>query len=199
MAVNDVIIIRYFFSAQLQEAIVGLHYLSTASVGTPPAGNFISAQMEAAFAPLFIPLLSENAAYNRTDAQRIRPLPPTAPAESSALQSVGTVVGDMLPTQTAGLITKRTAFAGRSYRGRLYVPFPGEADNAVMSTPSAGYVTRLIALATQVIANVIVTNGANAETWVPVLWHRETATTTPLADAVARSEWATQRRRAQRD
>lgn len=199
MAVNDVIAIRFFFTAGLQEGIVGLNYLSTGVVGTAPPGNFIAAQFETAFAPLFIALLSANAAYIRTDAQRVRPLPPTAPAESGVLLSVGSVAGDMLPTQTAGLITKRTALAGRAYRGRAYIPFPGEADNAAMSTPTAGYVTRLISLAAQMIVPVIVTNAGNAETWTPVIWHKLTALTTVIVDGVARTEWATQRRRAQID
>jgi hypothetical protein len=41
----------------------------------------------------------------------------------------GTATGDALPSRTALCITHRTARAGRSFRGRSFLPGFGEADN----------------------------------------------------------------------
>lgn len=41
----------------------------------------------------------------------------------------GTAVGDLLPPQTALCITLRTASAGRSFRGRVYLPGFAESHN----------------------------------------------------------------------
>lgn len=52
---------------------------------------------------------------------------------------VGTGTGDLLPPQTAFCITLRTAFSGRSFRGRTYLPGFSEAFNSTTGTvASAG-------------------------------------------------------------
>jgi len=46
----------------------------------------------------------------------------------------GTGTGDILPLQIAFCITLRTAFAGQSFRGRVYLPGFNEGFNAVTGT-----------------------------------------------------------------
>lgn len=49
----------------------------------------------------------------------------------------GTLAGDLLPPQTALCVTLRTAQAGRSFRGRVYLPGFGEGQNATGGTISS--------------------------------------------------------------
>lgn len=110
----------------------------------------------------------------------------------------GTVGGDLLPRQVSGLLSKRSAVAGRRKGGRFYVPFPGEDDNAATSVPTAGYVARLdtlgITLASQLNFGLI-------GVAVPVIYQRPPRFFPLLYDtrgiATIRSNpaWATQRRR----
>lgn len=46
----------------------------------------------------------------------------------------GSQSGDLLPPQTALCVTLRTAFAGRSFRGRCYIPGAGELGNDTLGT-----------------------------------------------------------------
>lgn len=50
----------------------------------------------------------------------------------------GTLAGDLLPPQTALCITLRTAQAGRSFRGRVYLPGFGEGVNTATGAASGG-------------------------------------------------------------
>lgn len=49
----------------------------------------------------------------------------------------GTLAGDLLPPQTALCVTLRTAQAGRSFRGRVFLPGFGEGQNAAGGTISS--------------------------------------------------------------
>lgn len=116
---------------------------------------------------------------------------------------VGTAAGDPLPEQTCGIFTCQSAFAGRKYRGRCYVPFPAEDDNDLLDSyarPNAGYMTRLGTLAglhanSRVLTSVV--HVGDTVTIQPILFHgnRVTATTVDILGAFARQKWATQRRR----
>lgn len=66
---------------------------------------------------------------------------------------LGTSANDLLPPQTALCITLRTAFAGASYRGRVYLPGFGEASNTVSGT--AAGTTAPVAFVTAIKAALI--------------------------------------------
>jgi hypothetical protein len=84
--------------------------------------------------------------YVQTTAQRIFPTPRTAGRTSAAGTGPGGRFGvDPLPDQCALLIQKRTAYAGRRFRGRLYQPGMGEPDQS--SSRWAGDDARAVASA----------------------------------------------------
>ena len=64
---------------------------------------------------------------SRVDVRDLRE--PALPAFSASMTSAGTAVGELLPRGTALVVTKRTAQAGPSYRGRMYVPGFAESAN----------------------------------------------------------------------
>lgn len=109
----------------------------------------------------------------------------------------GTQAGDMLPPQTALCITLRTAFAGRSFRGRVYLPGPGEAGNG--ATGASLNVATGVAFITAVKAALV-----SSSLDLGVI-HRPTEAPkpvtagfiTPVTSIVCRDAvWDTQRRRA---
>lgn len=111
--------------------------------------------------------------------------------------TAGTAAGDLLPPQVAMCITLRTAQAGRSFRGRVYLPGYGELVNSAtgtltVATSSVSFVTA--------IQSALVTNSLN----LGVLSRPRVAPLvpsagfiTPVTSIVARDlVWDTQRRRA---
>lgn len=109
----------------------------------------------------------------------------------------GTMAGDLLPPQTAFCVTLRTAFAGRSFRGRVYLPGFAEGHNAAGGT--ALNATGAVAFVTAV-KGALVAGGMDLG-----VVHRPTAAPLPVTagfitavtSIVARDlVWDTQRRRA---
>ncbi len=135
--------------------------------------------------------------YYGTSAQVVFPRPPGVPVTSIARQGPGTVLGEQLPSQTAGLIALTTAIAGPKYRGRMYVPFPGEDDNTVNGLPSALYIAKLSTLGVLRTTVETVPNGAASGTVElhPIIWHREDDTRDLIIGHRERPAFATIRRR----
>lgn len=109
----------------------------------------------------------------------------------------GTAAGDLLPPQVALVVTLRTAQAGRSFRGRVYLPGFGEASNSATgtATPLTGAVNFVTA-----IKSALITSGLDLG-----VIHRPTAAplpvtagfiTTVTAIVTRDGVWDTQRRRA---
>lgn len=194
--INDVfqVVIGCRFGDQLGLNV--RHYFSFASAGTGAVTlTGIANGFAAALGPLYQGVLSESAEFRGVVVQKIKPLPMGMPALSSLGVLPGLRSGDPLPRQIAGLISFQTAFAGRRMRGRSYIPFPAESDNEPDTTPSVTYITALSFLAAQLISLVTVTEGANSEQLMPVIFHRDTTSVTQILTATANDAWATQRRR----
>ena len=194
MAVNDIIEVRFVCTQLDQTAINVRHYKVTATTGTSQTLGDFSDVLDPIFAPLLKALLNTNAAYYGTVVRRVSPIPPSTIAWTNTGAAGGNALGDLLPRQTCGLIGLQTQFAGRAFRGRFYVPFPGEADSDANALPVAGYRGRLANLAFALTGNQLV-GIANTATLIPVIYHRASNTTTPINASVIRTKWATQRRR----
>lgn len=69
----------------------------------------------------------------------------------------GSGAGDLLPPQVALCITERTAFAGRSFRGRVYLPGFNEAVNTATGVvqATATSVAFVTAIKSALIANAL--------------------------------------------
>jgi len=149
------------------------------------------------WATLVSVLMSDQASAVSTTIQKTNPLPAAAAVTSTVAATVGTLGGDPLPPQTAGLIKLTTALAGRSGRGRLYVPFPSENVNTAAGVPSAGYIVNLGALGDNFVG--LKTAGVGGD-GVQYRWglkpsFLEPLVLRPFVGQVPRVAWATQRRR----
>lgn len=148
------------------------------------------------FAPVYKAILSVSAEYYGVQVQRIKPLPLTLAVTSAIATAPGQILGAPLPYQVSGVITMTTQQAGRAYRGRRYIPFPGAASNDLNNVnPNNAYVNLLQAIGNVMSIPVPVGANPNNATLVPVIFHRKTGLTTPIVGFRANQKWGTQRRR----
>lgn len=196
MLVNDILQIKFFCSQQAQLAVNVTHWVVSSIVGLAPTDNAVALFFGNRVKVAYAGLLNNNATFQGTSCQHLFPLP-TRVEDFNAVTALGGTAGAAgLPKQCCGLFTKKTALAGRANRGRVYVPFPSETDNADgTSAPTAGYMTNLGGLAALLTTSATLTNDENATTFLPVVYHRATHSFTLITTAFARQKWATQRRR----
>jgi len=140
--------------------------------------------------------MSDQAEYRGV---RVRRLAPGATdVFTSALgNGPGTSASDVLPTQASGLISLRTGFAGRSKRGRAYVPFPSEAFNDADGHPTAAYKGLLNTFGTALRTNILAVVGADGVELDPVIRSKLLDSYFSITSHLVRAEFATQRRRSQ--
>lgn len=118
--------------------------------------------------------------------------PPVAGEYVTGFPLVGTQATDELPHQLACVVSQKTAFAGRSYRGRHYIPAISEAQ------VTAGQLTGTYTTAVQQYYDDLVAGigaaGANADyTWV--VWSEKLDIATPVTQAIVRANPGVVRRR----
>jgi hypothetical protein len=177
------------------------HWKVTTFSGTGATDQDCANILDANFSTAYRNLLGNNASYYGVKVTRIVPLPPTAPVTSTANQGLGVVLSPSLPQQVSGVITMGTAFAGRAFRGRVYVPFPPTSMNdAVLDVPIAAYKPLLDALGALYRGDFLVGTAPNQITIDSVLVHRANkagVTPPPTTILTSRSnlKWGTQRRR----
>jgi len=117
------------------------------------------------------------------------------PVESNLGPLTGSISGDPLPRQVAGLIRWRTNLPGRSGRGRSYIPFAAETGNSTGIGPTAGYLANLDDLADGWFQPLVIIVTGGTDELLPTLVRR-----VPFSDALITNYavvpgWATQRRR----
>lgn len=190
MAVNDIYQLTIVQSLHGQKILNVLHYKATQA---PSSGTYEAALIQA-FGVIAIPSLkafqSEELNHEALAVQKIWPLPPTHATLDTTYSGPGLIPGDSLPTSVTSVITKVTAFAGRKYRGRVYVagvPVTSENDSQLQ----VGDLAVLGAFAENLDNGI----GAVGASFQPVLWHRSSNTSDNLIDAVARPILRNQRRR----
>lgn len=120
-----------------------------------------------------------------------------APAPSALTGGTSTPGGagsNWLPTQLRPLLRWGTGFAGRKYRGRLYLPTPSSTGITTGGVPSGAVVTQMANLGTGLVAPF----SSAGSTWIPVIAHRPTGggawDSTPITGYTAVSVFATQRK-----
>lgn len=177
-----------------QVSVNVLHYICTTAAGAGGTDTTFAAGLDALLSPLVKALIDEAAFWRGVSVQQISPPPPTLPAVVTVNDGPGTALGDLLPAQVSGIITKQTPLAGVKFRGRMYVPFPSETDNN-SNAPTASYGTRLTSLALALSDAIVAGVGGDTSDMTPCLYHRSDGSITLITQARANTLWATQRRR----
>jgi len=194
LQVDDLIEVKFYGKSEGQFSINVRHYRVTVAPLLGPTDATVAEHMSDAFGPRMAAVMCERAEFLGCSAQIIKPV--RRPMQVSASgAAVGTVAGEQLPRQIAGLIKIETNVATRRGRGRFYAPFPGESSNEPDATPNGTYTTNLQLLANSLAVNRTVGLVGFEATLIPVIYARDIDNTTPVQAAVGRSFWATQRRR----
>lgn len=201
MAINDIFKVRTIcYISGLRQLGINVGYFKQSTlVGAGVTNLQIAGAFETRFAPLYKPVMYTGADWRGVGIQKIFPTPPSVESFANVLFGPGTVAGDALPPQISGLVSLITASAGRNYRGRKYIPFPGESDNAAGNC-TGGYVTAINLIGQGWATSITVTAGASNAQFDPVIWHRGPTlanTSTPIISWFGHSAFATQRRRGQ--
>jgi len=113
------------------------------------------------------------------------------PEFQASVAQAGTSAGEALPATNAVTVTLRTALAGRSYRGRVYLPGWTESDNSL----NALITTQAQAAATNFV-NKIRTLSLSANAMTLGVTSRTLGATNPVVTELVRDNvWDVQRRR----
>lgn len=195
LAENDIWKVSLYSTLGSQLAVQRCFFVVKDMVGTPDDGS-LGAAAETSLGTKLKDCMVVDASFRGIGVQRVWPAPKTRERFFINLQGAGTVVTPPLPKQVSGLITLRTDYAGRQYRGRTYVPFPGEIDSdGVEGRPTANYVARLDTLGNFWSSILAIGAGGNTANGNPVLWKQGQVVGTPITADQGRPYWATQRRR----
>lgn len=196
MPIGDLYQIRTLCLANTQIGLNVRYYTVASFTGTEATPSQVAQGLDTLWNAAYKALLSVAASWRGVGAKRLL-TSPTIEYGSAVNAGAGSVAGDMLPTQCCGLITLYSVNPGRTGRGRVYVPFPSEGDNAAAGGCTAGYVTRLTTLAGLLNSTSIVNGTGGTTSLAPVLRNRQTGALTGLIGGTifAHGSFATQRRR----
>lgn len=195
LSVGDIVEVKAFCYCINQVGINISHWVCTAASGVPTDEDFLTT-FEAAAAPLYKAVMSNIATWEGASAQVISTTPVGAVQTDTTNKGIGSLPGPTLPLQVTAVLTKRTAFGGRKYRGRLYIPFmDASLNDAPTESPTAAANILLQNLGDFYADEMMVTVGMNTATMTPTLYHRADGTDTLISEVVATGKWGTQRRR----
>lgn len=194
-AVNEIWEVRVVCYSASQIGVNTVHYRITQATN-PIGDNIAAAQISLALAPLYKAYLPQTANYLGVSVQRAYPLPRTRAYATKADQGPGTQLLDMMPKQVSGLIKCWADAGGPAYRGRIYLPFPCEADNDANGQPTNSWNTLATPIKNYLYSVITVTSGGNTNDWTPVIYHRAGPSNSPtIVQAQVVLKWATQKRR----
>lgn len=189
MAVGDIFLVTVVQDLHGQTCLNTCHYRETVSAGAAGAAT-LGAGIDGRIAAGWRPSLSDEWEYIYTQTQKIAPGTPEYPVTVATGGGLGAVVGASVNTSTAIVFTKRTALAGRKYRGRFYVTgFPVAYLDESELTPAG------VAAMGPLGAALVGAFTGGGYTFEPVLYHRNDGTNTPIVAPVLRSTVRNQRRR----
>ena len=103
--------------------------------------------------------------------RKIDPLEVSITSDATGLPIVGTSTGDPLPMQNAALVSLRSGFIGRSYRGRMYLPAmsDGQVDENYTLTVAGNIAEQTAGMFAQFNAGIGLGNASKA---TPVVWSK---------------------------
>lgn len=195
MALGDVWRISLVTQLGEQAGVNVMHYVVDGQANQPPPAEAVAEHFAGLFALNLRAIMPTVANYTKTVAQKIAPIPLTVAGESELDAGNGDLASSPLPRQVAGLISLRTPFAGRSQRGRMYLPFPATESNDDSYSPTGLYIGALNTIGATRLLTQTVTVGVDSITLDPVIFSRQTGLVYPITAFIVRDAWATQRRR----
>lgn len=194
---GDIVEVKYFcYDLTLSQVSVNVcHYRVDNVIGGSVTDVDAANQIVAAVKNPFKDILNPQATFYGVTVQKIFPGALTFRVGDASGAGPGTNGGDPAPAQLSLVITKQTALAGRSKRGRLYVSFPPVDAIQADATPTLVYDALAIALATVVLGTFNLTAGFDLADLTPIIWSRTALAGTPINNFRVNDKFGTQRRR----
>lgn len=195
LAVGNLVRVRIRCRMQQQLSVNTIDYqvLAASAAMTP---QMLADAYSLAMAPSLKTFLCALASYSKLTVQVQSGAIVQAQVESFVGAGTGFPGSDPLPKQVAGLIQKRTDFAGRQFRGRLYMPFPYKDVADLTGNVSGTQHDSMTTFASIVLVNRTYASGGESVTVQPVLRHKAAGVNvTPIVSSPVSYSWATQRRR----
>lgn len=141
----------------------------------------------------------DDIALQKIQLQRVRPFEALIQEYTDGLPIVGTLAGDEAPPQTSVLASLRTEFAGRRYRGRMYLPPTGEGQ---LDTQGNLTTANALAVADNLMSMFAVLDDGRVApvsgALLPVIWSEVANETNAIIRVKVDQRQRTQRRRALR-
>lgn len=195
LAVGDLLEVRFFCQAEDQVSVNVRHWDVLSTLGTSQTVQEAATAFDASSDTIYKGVMPGGATYRGVGVRRLTP-DPTLEFFDNTNTGPGTAAGDTLPGQTSGLVKLLTESPGRSGRGRIYAPFPGEGDNGPDGKPTAGYMINLTLFGDHMVTSQNVSDGGGNEALLgPKLVSKPSLSKKILTASLARDTWASQRRR----
>lgn len=177
--------------SQLQECNIG--YKCTA-IGGADTRALLGPAVQAFFTARVIPNMAVVSSLYGWRVQQLDPLPAASTVFGTAIVA-GTAGATSAPTQARPLLSWITAFAGKKYRGRIYVFTPTFDCSDATSYPNAATLGTVNNLGNDLRGSVVV----GGSTWKSVILHKPPAaggpwTSTDITNHKAAIYFGTQRR-----
>jgi len=195
LVVGDILEVRAFCEAQNQVSINTLHYRVTALGIGGATDASLAPVLGAAVADAFKDYMGADADYRGIRLQVVHPLPKAPFVTDVTDAGGGAVAQDILPPQTAGLLTKLTALAGSRYRGLVYLPFAPETFSGADGRPNATGLVAMNAFGAALLIPLVMTVGADNVDLQPVVWSRKFSTYQNVIDYRPATDWGTHKSR----
>lgn len=195
LLLGDILKVRVGCWMTAQSAFNIRHFRVSAVTGTGATDTEVAADLATPLSGAYKAVMSIVAEYRGLGVQKVSPDPVTVEVINIAGQGFGTIAGDPLPPQIAGLVRIRTTLAGRRNRAFIYLPFPGEADNAGSGGPGAAYLAAAGAVATIWTTSRTVGVAGNTVTLTPIIKYGEGLGYADISGYTVRSVWSQQKRR----
>ena len=151
--------------------------------------------MDGILAPLYKALMAPSSTYDGIEGSIVNRSPKPASVFYNGSTGPGLVGSKNLAGQTAGIISWTTAFAGRAFRGRSYIPNLADGWKLATGIPSSFFQTAMLALGAAIITQSAFTDLGASAPCVLILFHRRTLGFNLILGLHVPLKFATQRRR----
>jgi hypothetical protein len=177
-------------------SVTVLHYRVSAVIGAGATDKAIAIALATLFAAPWKAAIPPIALYQGVILQKIDPLPVGTALGDPSGAGAGVTLGEVMPFQVCGLVTKRTLQAGRRFRGRCYIPWPTEVYNNSQQEPTAPYALLLGDIGGALVNPQVIGTPPNTSSVQPVLYHKGfLPRTTDVLSVINRVYWGIQRKR----
>lgn len=196
---NQVVQVRFITADpdRQQIAVIVRHWKCTSFSGTGGNGAAMLAVLAATYPSLLKAMMHNNAEYKGMFLDYIQQTPQPVSDVDVTGAGVGAINADPAPPLLAGIVTWRTQYAGRSYRGRTYFPFPPVTALDTDSRPTTTYKGLLDDFADQYEGNTVLADlgGGNSSTMYPCVYSRLLNAAQLITTYQVQSYWGEQHRR----